>query len=74
MSDDQVSCDHTYVFQGLGYTLDPYRLPGSSARRRYYVDVYYCRKCLDTQHSNKRSAGTSLDPPLQGSFPLESDR
>ena len=65
MNDD---CDHRWQFQGGVYSFDEYR-PGSSAQERVIEDRYFCEKCLEVRHRNKRYAGTSYDKPIIGTLP-----
>lgn len=67
MSDKE--CEHDYKYQGLYYSHNDYPMAGSGAHSRYYEDVYYCSKCLDTQTRNRVYQGSSYDEPIAGSFP-----
>lgn len=42
-----VEGDHDFEYLGVRYADGAYPLPGSGARRRYYADTYFCKRCLE---------------------------
>jgi hypothetical protein len=63
-----MDCSHIFKFQYVVYS-NGHQLSGSSAKARYYEDVYYCKKCLHVEYRNKREYQTSYSDPLVGTLP-----
>ena len=61
-------CNHKWVYQGLVYWHGD-ALPGSSARRRFYTDKYFCEKCLEVAFHSDREHGNSYQEVIGGAVP-----
>lgn len=48
-------------------------LPGSDARKRYYADLFFCRKTLERTLRNRFAMGDSYQKPIDGSAPVPDD-
>jgi hypothetical protein len=44
-----LECTHEYVYSGIVYEVQEWKLPGSGASPVHYFDKYFCTHCLDQQ-------------------------
>lgn len=43
-------CEHKFVYGGIKYEIQNYKLAGSSAQPIFYFDWFYCEKCLENKY------------------------
>lgn len=46
----QDACEHKFIYSGVKYEIQEWKLPGSGAQPIYYYDWFYCEKCLDNKY------------------------
>ena len=47
---DTNTCGHDFVYGGVRYEIQEWKLPGSGAQPIHYFDWFYCKHCLENNY------------------------
>ena len=64
-------CEHKWIYRGVGYEVQYWKLPGSGAQPIYYYDVYFCERCLTIKTSKLNISSNTYGKILFGATPVE---
>ncbi len=65
----EVCRDHKFVFAGLRYRASERPIPGSSARRVHYANVYFCERCLEHRANPTDVETNTYEKVIEGATP-----
>lgn len=43
-------CEHKFIYGGVKYEIQEWKLPGSGAQAVHYFDWFFCEKCLENRY------------------------
>lgn len=67
---DASTCEHDFVYDGVKYEVQDWKLPGSGAQPVHYFDAFHCRHCLKRNYQELSSKTNSYQKILFNATPM----
>ena len=62
---------HKFIYGGIRYAIQDWKLPGSGAQPVYYFDYYFCEKCLEPKTIKLLLESNNYCDILFGATPID---
>ena len=67
---EQTICEHEFIWGGVRYVVENYKVPGSGAYVVLYYELYFCQKCLFKNYGKLPVEGNSYENTKFGATPM----
>jgi hypothetical protein len=62
-------CDHKFVYAGIKYEVQDWKIPGGGSQPVWYFDWFYCEKCLENKYHRLAIERDTYEKTMFGASP-----